>query len=469
MQSIIDLKPESEFTVAGNWSPHDGPQTEILQRSEFELLFGGARGGGKTESGFAWLCEPEYYEHPLYKALVIRKNADDLSDWIARARVFYRGLGEITGNPPVIKWKTGGFARTGHLKDKDAYNKYLGHEYHKILIEEITQIPTLDDYLKLISTARSTVPGLKPQIMATTNPGGVGHAWVKKRWVKPAKNVTVYDPISGRSRIYIPSRVEDNPTLMENDPSYVLYLDSLPERLRKAWREGDWDAFEGQFFEDFNQEESEVEPFDIPEEWPLYGSIDPGWSSPCSFGLRTKDFEGNIYRILTYYVAGASPQEHAKEIKSIIDNCPYTNGRMPKIIVAGHDAWAKKDRFSIVSHEVTFADVFRQHGLFLQRANTDRHNGWWAMKQLMRDKQYKLFKGMNNSGIDELVNAEGDEKDPEDIKGKGNDPNVSDHWLDEDRYGIMSMVRPRAKKEEPEKKLPFGLKVEEENDVRNIW
>ena len=459
------------------WEPHPGAQIEALSRSEDEILYGGARGGGKTEAGLAWMVEPEYYKHPLYKGLVIRKNFDDLSDWIARARVFYRGMAEIAGNPPVIRLGPGGFIRTGHLKDSDAYNKYLGHEYHKILIEELTQIPRLEDYLKLISTSRSTVRELRPQVFCTTNPGGVGHKWVRARWVDKANARTFHDPISGKTRIFIPARVEDNPTLMESDPNYVMFLESLPDRLRRAWRLGDWDAFEGQFFEDFDANYQEIPPFKIPAEWPLYGSIDPGWANPCSFSLRVKDFEGNIYRILTYYERNKSPLEHADGIMSMIKNCPYTDGRMPTVIVTGHDAFARKDRYSIISHELTFADVFQMKGLYLQKANTDRHNGWWAIKQLMRDKKWFYFQGMNDALVEEIVSAEGDERDPEDIKGRGNDPTVVDHALDDERYGVMSIYTPRVYVEDEQKKIDREfvsimslVEDDRENkDIRRFW
>ena len=80
------------------WKPNPGPQTVALTRSEYEILYGGARGGGKTDAGLVWMVEPKYVTNPLYRGLVIRKNSDDLSDWIARAKVMYRGLhARVTG------------------------------------------------------------------------------------------------------------------------------------------------------------------------------------------------------------------------------------------------------------------------------------------------------------------------------------------------------------------------------------
>lgn len=220
------------------WRPH-AKQEKALLSTAFETLYGGARGGGKTDAGMAWMLYP--IEIPKYRGLVIRKNSIDLNDWISRARLMYSGTGAIfAGNE--IRFPSGSVIITGHLKDKDAYSKYLGHEYQRILIEELTLIPTEESYLKLISSCRSTVPGLDPRIFATTNPGNVGHFWVKKRFVDPAPPEQAFkDSISGRLRIYIPATVEDNPVLMEADPEYVLFLDSLAPDLKAQWRKGSWE------------------------------------------------------------------------------------------------------------------------------------------------------------------------------------------------------------------------------------
>ena len=167
------------------WRPHPGKQEEALRRNEFEVLYGGQRGGGKTDAGLVWLTE--YIQHPRYRALVIRKNSEDLSDWIDRAAYLYQRYGaRPTGKPATITFPSGAKIRTGHLKDDLAYTKYQGHEYQRILIEELTQIPDETRYLQLISSCRTSIPELIPQIFCTTNPGGLGHAWVKARFIDVA-------------------------------------------------------------------------------------------------------------------------------------------------------------------------------------------------------------------------------------------------------------------------------------------
>lgn len=244
------------------WKPHPGKQTEALSRSEFEVLYGGARGGGKTDAGIAWLLREVH--RPELRALVIRRNADDLRDWIDRANRIYSMLGaRMVGKPAEFHWPSGAVFRCGHLKDEAAYTKYQGHEYQRMLIEELTQIPSERAYLRLISSCRSTVKGLPARIFLTTNPGGLGHQWVKRRfidiapWGKPYfYQIKIKEVVFKRSRIFIHAQIDDNPTLVKIDPNYILTIEQLKEtdpELYKAWRYGDWDVFAGQVFREFNR------------------------------------------------------------------------------------------------------------------------------------------------------------------------------------------------------------------------
>ena len=215
-----------------NWVAHPGPQTLALSVAGIrELLFGGSRGPGKTDAGIMWMMKEPHISNGNFRALIIRKNSTDLTDWCDRAERWFKYKGGVrSGNPPVFRFPSGALFRTGHLKDKNAYDKYQGHEYQKMLIEELTQIASELSYIKLLSSCRSTIPGLPAQLFATTNPGNVGHHWVKKRWGigtrKP--NVAYRIPQDGRLMMFIPATVTDNPTIMELDPSYKSFLESLP-------------------------------------------------------------------------------------------------------------------------------------------------------------------------------------------------------------------------------------------------
>jgi len=261
------------------WKPHP-KQIQALERTEYEILYGWARGGGKTDAWMAFLLYD--VANPKYRALVIRRNSVDLVDWVSRAKDFYVWLKvEVVGGNE-IRFPSWAIIRLWHLKDDNAYNRYQGHEYHKMIIEELTHIPNEELYLKLISSCRSTVPWLNPQVFCTTNPWEIWHAWVKKRFIDIALPGEVYiDKISNRSRIFIPSRIEDNPTLMKNDPTYVNFLESLPPDLMKAWREGSRDVFDtkGSYYSQYimeSRKENRISKW-LMEKWlPIYKFWDLG-------------------------------------------------------------------------------------------------------------------------------------------------------------------------------------------------
>jgi hypothetical protein len=338
------------------WRPFPKQEVAISQSEDvFEILFGGSRGPGKTDAGMAWLL----YDigNPNFRALVIRRNADDLTDWVDRATKMYQRYGaKVAYKPAVITFPSGAIIRCGHLKDEQAYTKYQGHEYHRILIEELTQIPSEKRYLQLISSCRSTNPELKPQVFATTNPGGAGHSWVKKRFVEPALPETVFlGADTGRKRVFIPATVDDNPVLNQTDPDYVKFLDGLrdtDEQLWKAWRHGSWDVWAGQAFREFRYDLHVVTnltyPLDstrniISFDWGYNHHGAAYWTQICP-----EDSQG-ITRLITYrelYQNAKQPALWAQEILALTQE-PV------EYMVLPHDCYANKDGNRSV------ADVFR--------------------------------------------------------------------------------------------------------------
>ena len=289
-----------------HWKPQ--PKQEIaLQAIEDEILYGGARGGGKTDAGQAWLMYD--IDKPRYRALVIRRNATDLDDWIDRAKhMFLPAKGVFTGD--TFTFPSGAKIRTGHLKDDNAYSKYQGHEYQKLLLEEITHIASESNYEKLLGSVRSTIPEIKPQVFATTNPDGPGYKWVKKRWNipdNPTDIIRTKDEITGRTRIFIPSRVQDNPTLMQNDPGYIKYLESIQdEDLKEAWLNGNWGGItlKGAYYRKQLQkarEENRITSVPYEGMLPVYTWWDLGMSDSTCIGFF--QFVGNEIHMIDYFEA----------------------------------------------------------------------------------------------------------------------------------------------------------------------
>lgn len=472
--------------------PQPGGQSIFLKSPVFEVLYGGAAGGGKswcimldalglqfknTEFGMYAI------DHPNYRAAIFRRKTTHLQKLIDLGKEMYSPFGaqfvlQRKGEPGAsFTFPSGAQIFLCHMEQESDKENHQGLEYQYVGFDELTQF-TLTQYLYLFSRTRGIILNedginLPSRIRSTTNPTGIGLVWVRKRFIRnggwtiqPRKahffisDPNVDDPadnptglmvmpnhpefLKAKSRTFIPGLLQENKVLMEMDPGYAANIMQMGRKMERALLHGDWDAFGGDFFDEFNRQRMVIRPFDIPKNWQLIGAIDPGWSSACAFQLIARDDEDRVYTLFTYYVKGRDAESHARNIHAIIKNFPYTNGRMPDFIVAGHDAFHKKDLYSIKRTDKSFADIFQENGLFLQKAVTDRVLGWWAMKQYIHNQKYFVFAKLNEPLIDEMIAAQHDEKNAEDIQGGGNDPEVIDHAIDCNRYGIMALPAPFA-------------------------
>lgn len=371
------------------WRPHLGPQEEALRRSEFEILYGGARGGGKTDAGIVWPLDVAHIRDA--RALVLRRNAEDLSDWVDRANKVYSALGaKKAGNPASFTFPSGYTIRTGHLKDDDAYTKYQGHEYHRILIEELTQIPTEKRYNDLLSSARSTIEGVKPKVFLTTNPGGAGHSWVKKRFrIGQVPSGTPFkDEDTGLWRIFIPAKVEDNPTLIQRDPNYLKVLEgykrSDPEKY-KAWRHGDWEVFIGQFFDGWRDD-----LIVIPRDYQVgYGKpvsgYDYGYGAPACFLRGLVDQDGRVWVTHEMYRTQLEAIEQGEEFISILGGEKAGTVFADPSIFSTRAANIRTNNNNQTNYTAKFvSEVLEGLGLHVMQANNNRISGWGIVREYLQ-------------------------------------------------------------------------------------
>ena len=318
-----------------DWHPQSKQEFVLsIPPTVFEILFGGSRGGGKTDVGIVWLTD--YIDNPQYRALVIRKNYTDLVDWMDRALYLYRKYGAQAVSDE-IRWPSGAKFRLGHLKDRNSYEKYLGHEYQRLLIEELTQVPREEDYVKILGSVRSTVKGLEPQVFCTTNPTGSGHAWVKKRFVDPGPPNKPFTGNDGRRKIYIPATIEDNPALYNSDPGYVKYLEGLKNsdyELYKAWRLGSWDIFAGQVFREWDYSKHILQEFKYPlSDCKKIIGFDWGYNDPGVAEWLAYTPDQRVYAYREIYQNETTPQEWAYDIKK------WTDIEKVENIVLPHDCF----------------------------------------------------------------------------------------------------------------------------------
>jgi hypothetical protein len=411
-------------------------QDKVLQREETEILFGGARGGSKTACGIAWLlmgnvveagtaADGGYFKHPNYRALVLRKNVSDMGDWVTKAKQIYQRLGATyTVRPSEFRFPSGATIVIGHLDDENAYEHYQGQEFARILIEELTQIPTKDLYTKVMASLR--VPpgfGMRRQIFLTANPGGPGHGWVKDRFIDVGPSGQPFtDPESKLTRIFVPAGIKDNP-IYANDQQYMGQLMSLSPAMRRAWLEGDWAAIAGQYFEEFRLKPNEVlaEPASARHVWhsseaqlkPWYNrwiACDWGYTHNAAIYKGCMEPNGRIHVYDEKVLTHATPEELGLAIGQFVWSDLKADGAARTISlylspdafvmqdkeasiadaiasgirkIVGNDACYVLNRDGTVSATESFG-LQRSAAVAIQRASNQRVAGWLHIKSLLR-------------------------------------------------------------------------------------
>ena len=337
------------------WKPQ-AKQQEFMSRGEYEALYGGAAGGGKSD---ALVVEAlRQVDIPHYKGLIIRRTYPQLKELIGKSLSLYpRVYPRAKYNATAHTWTfpSGATVEFGSMHTTKDKEKYQGQAYDFIAFDELTHF-TQEEYMYLYSRNRANGPGTRLYIRATANPGGIGHGWVKERFITPAPplttirtDVNVNEPGGkviklSRTRVFVPSTVFDNLALLANSPEYLANLAMLPEAEKKALLYGNWNSFSGQVFVEWKNDPEHyqdrqythvIEPFRVPDDWRIYRGFDWGYSRPFSVGWYAVDYERRIYRIREFYGCTGTPnegvkmtaQEIAKGIKQIEDEDPNLKGK----------------------------------------------------------------------------------------------------------------------------------------------
>ena len=269
------------------WRPQPGPQTFLNQVPYDEVFFGGARGGGKTSGVLGhWIKHAQQWGK-YARGILFRHTYDELEEVHEQASDLYPKLGaQYVHGKRMWVFPNKASLRFRFLEhDKDA-DHYQGRAYTWQGWEELTSWATSTGIDKISATLRSS-RGVKCQWIATGNPGGPGHNWVKARFITPAPPLTpFYDELKGVWRIFIPSKLADNQILVKHDPKYAQRLQGTgPEWLVKAWLEGNWDIVAGGMFDDvWSAAHHVLRPFNIPRNWTIIRAFDWGSSKPFSLG-----------------------------------------------------------------------------------------------------------------------------------------------------------------------------------------
>jgi hypothetical protein len=325
---IATMRDDDPANHSG-WTPQPGPQTRFVESHAMQLVYGGARGGGKTDALLGDFARHAARWKSAAQGLLVRRTRRALEPTVARGRDIFGPQGaRWVRSRSAFEWPSGATLYFGHLNNDAAADNYQGHSYSRVYVEELNQFPSPIPIDKLMATLRSA-EGAPCGFRATCHPGGPGHAWVKRRYIDPGLEhplVRLFKcPLDGSEfrgeRWFIPARLENNPALLARDPGYVARLERSGEATRVAAAlAGDWEVVQDPFFEAWS-DRNIVAPFLIPKGWTRIRTLAWSEDQPFSVGwwaLAAKPFRvgevtvraGALVRYREWY--GVDPRTGAR-------------------------------------------------------------------------------------------------------------------------------------------------------------
>lgn len=439
------------------WQPQPGPQTWLLECPVFEVFYGGARGGGKTESSVGdWLQHSALYGEAAI-GIFFRRKLVQLAEVIARTKQLFPKLGGKY-NEQQKTWTMANGARLKFAyleRDSDA-EEYQGHNYTRVYVEEVTNFPSPDPINKLRATLRSG-SGVPCGMRLTGNPGGAGHNWVKRRFIDPNPKgfelitddteieVDGIKRIVKLDRVFIPSKISDNLLLMRNDPTYILRLQqSGSAALVKAWLEGNWDIVDGAFFDEWDEGKhvltssfaSVIRPdwlrfraFD----WGSYRPFSVGWYAVMPEPLIWQDSlfpKGSMIKYREWY-GSQGPNKGLKMTADLVAQGVVAREKGERIRYGVADP-----AIYIRDGGPSIGETMSVHRCNWRRADNKRKAGAEQLRQRLVGEEGRpllYFLDCCEDTIRTLPTLQHDDKDPEDV-----DTEAEDHAYDETRYAVMS-------------------------------
>lgn len=410
-----------------------------MNATQTEVLYGGAAGGGKS---YAQLLDALIYacKYRKSKQLILRRTFPELERSLIRVsrELYPKELTTYNEAKHVWRFKNGSLIEFGYCQQESDVTQYQSAEYDTIRFDELTHF-TEYMYLYLFSRLRgaNTFP---KQIKSSTNPGGVGHVWVKERFIDPAPPMTEIKSSEG-TRIFIPAKVQENKFLMESDPGYIRTLDNLPENERKALRDGEWNLFGGRFFTEWDPNIHIMKPFAIPKEWRRVFVMDYGLDMLAGYWIAL-DYVGNAYVYREVYQSNLIISSAAALIKEL------TGTDKLEDLCAPPDLWNRRQETGR-----SVADIFAENGIYLRKVNNGREQGWLDLREWLKvvpdetgaqSARLRIFENCRNI-IRCLPAVQYDPKNPNDI---ANDPHELTHGPDALRYFAASRpIKPRQEVE----------------------
>lgn len=431
------------------WAPQPGPQSALVDCPLPIIFYGGARGGGKTDGVLGkWAIKESLYGSK-FNAVMFRKSTVSAEDAIERSKQIYAPLGgKFSESKLVWRMPRGGRISFKYLETVSDADQYQGRNLTDAWIEEVGQYESPEPIDRLNAVLRG---GQVPkQMILTGNPGGAGQHWIRDRFelyplpkgpriIKWKKKNRWGEEIVIDMAV-IPSRLQDNQILMQEDPEYITRLQmSGGEKLVQAWLEGDWSAIEGAFFGEWDTEKHVVEPFEVPDHWVRFGSFDWGSAKPFAmqwFAVVPDDYRGlpadSIVMYREWYGAKGVNKGLKMTAEEVADGIvkredgEYINYRVADPAIFAEDGGPSIAE-RMLNRKVLFwpADNKRV-------ARKGYMGGWDMVRSRLKGERLFFFRNCVDA-IRTIPVLQHDERKPEDL-----DTTQEDHSADALRYACMS-------------------------------
>jgi phage terminase large subunit len=341
-------------------------QMAFIRSTAFETLFGGAAGGGKS---YAQLIDALVFAltYPRSRQLMLRRTFPELRRSLIQVSLDLYPADCGVYKESVHRWifANESILEFGFCDSENDVTKYQSAEYDVIRFDELTHF-TEFQFTYLLSRIRG-VNGYPKQVKSSTNPGGIGHQWVKERYID-----RLVPGEESEGRLFLPARVTDNTFLMQSDPAYLHRLQMLDEKSRRALLNGEWDLFEGQYFPEFSRSLHVQEIADIPVGWKRYLTIDYGLDMLAALWIAL-DETGTAWVYREVYESGLVISEAAQRIREAEASNEVIDQRL-----APPDLFARRQETGRSAVE-----IFAEHGLYFDKAAGDRVQGWYALKEYL--------------------------------------------------------------------------------------
>lgn len=364
-------------------------QRKFIEATADEVLYGGAAGGGKSHGQ---LIDALLYalKYPGSRQLVLRRTYVELQNSLIEKSYTlpYSQVANYSSSDKRWRFFNGSLVIFGYCATDSDVHQYQSAEFDMIRFDELTHF-TEFQYKYIGSRLRGVNP-FPRQIKSSTNPGNIGHAWVKKRFIDPMaveQNFPIPLDNGGTVQgIFIPAKLNDNPFMMSADPEYRTRLERLGETQRRMLIDGDWDVLEGRYFTNFRRELHVIEPFALPEHWRRYVAIDYGRDRFAALFFAL-DEHGRAIQYREACESGLIVSQAARMLK---DSIP--KGEEIRAFYAPPDLWNKHSDTG-----KSTAEIFTEHGIHLVRTANDRVSGWRNVSEWL--EPFLDEQGMQTAGV----------------------------------------------------------------------